>query len=398
MSVFPPLPRIAIIGVSGYGSIHLQLARESRDRGEVRITAATIINPQEEVATVAELTAHGCEVFTDYAEMFRRHAGRIDLCLIPTGIHWHARMTIAALRAGANVLVEKPLAGSLAEVAAVRQAERESGRFVAVGFQDYYEPGTTWLKSELHKGTIGDIQSVRFMGIWPRQRSYYTRNDWAGRLQVGNVPVYDSPLNNAFAHFAMLSLLFAGPGPDTAAEATLEGVELFRAHHIESFDTGVVTLHTPQGIKLWFGVSHACRQALEPEIVIHGTKGTACWRYENEALLRDMEGQLHRRAMPDTSATRRSMMSAVLRRLRDPNFPVCTTEMASRHTAVIEAIHRTAPINNFPPEWVQWSGDNGSPAAVAEVRGLDAVLRRAFAGQKSLSECGFLLAPQAGRC
>jgi predicted dehydrogenase len=45
--------RIAIIGVSGYGSIHLQLARESRDRGEIRITAAAIINPQEETAVIA---------------------------------------------------------------------------------------------------------------------------------------------------------------------------------------------------------------------------------------------------------------------------------------------------------------------------------------------------------
>ena len=37
--------------------------------------------------------------------MLSAHEGGIDLCLIPTGIHWHARMTIAALRAGANVLV-----------------------------------------------------------------------------------------------------------------------------------------------------------------------------------------------------------------------------------------------------------------------------------------------------
>ena len=390
-------PRLALIGISGYGRIHLQLARECRDRGELDLVAAVVINPEDETDNIAELRAHGCDIHLGYEEMLERHKGTIDLCLIPTGIHWHARMTIAALRAGANVLVEKPLAGSLAEVAAVRQAERETGRFVAVGFQGYYEPATAWLKSELVKGTIGDIQSVSFMGIWPRERSYYTRNNWAGRLQVGGVPVYDSPLNNAFAHFAMLSLLFAGPGPDAAAEATVDGVELFRAHEIESFDTGVVTLHTPAGIRLWFGASHACLEALEPEIIIHGSRGTAWWRYENEALLRDTRGQLHRRAMPDTTATRRSMMSAVLHRLHEPDFPVCTSELASRHTAVIEAIHRKTPIHNFPAESVQWSADNGSPTAVAGVRGLDAALRRAFATQKSLADSGFLVAPHAGR-
>ncbi len=390
-------PRLALIGISGYGRIHLQLARECRERGELDIVAAVVINPEAETDNIAELRAHGCDIFLGYEEMLERYQGAIDLCLIPTGIQWHARMTVAALRAGANVLVEKPLAGSLAEVAAVRQAEMENGRFVAVGFQAYYEPGTTWLGSELHHGTIGAIRSVRFMGIWPRQRSYYTRNDWAGRLQVDGVPVYDSPLNNAFAHFVMLSLLFAGPTPDTAAEATVEGVELFRAHHIESFDTGVVTLRTPQGIRLWFGASHACRQALEPEIVIHGSKGTAWWRYENEAVLRDAAGQLYRRAMPDTTATRRSMMSAVLRRLSDPDFPVCTTEMAGRHTAVIEVIHRRAPILDFPGDWVRWSDAGDSPAAVAEVRGLDTALRRAFAAQELLSDSGLLVEPSAGR-
>ncbi len=389
--IAPSHLRLALIGLSGYGRIHLQLARECRDRGEVDIVAAAVINPAEEADNIAELQAHGCAIYPSYETLLERHKGAIDLCLIPTGIHWHARMTIAALRAGANVLVEKPLAGSLAEAEAVHEAERESGRFVAVGFQDFYEPGTAWLKSELGAGTIGDIESVRFMGIWPRQRSYFTRNNWAGRLVVGGMPVFDSPLNNAFAHFAMLSLFFAGPDPDTAAEATLEGVELFRAHAIESFDTGVVKLRTPQGIKLWFGFSHACRQALEPEIVIHGTKGTACWRYENEATLSDLAGRQQRRAMPDTTATRRSMMSAVLRHLHDPAFPVCTTGIASRHTAIIEAVHHAAPIQTFPREWVQWSGDNGSQSAVAEVRGLDAALRRAFAGQKSLRECGFVV-------
>ena len=219
------VPRVALIGISGYGRIHLQLARECRDRGEIAIAAATVINPGEEAANVAELEAHGTKIYADYAEMLRAEAGRIDLCLIPTGIHWHARMTIAALRAGANVLVEKPLAGSRAEIDAVQREERAAGRFVAVGFQDLYEPGTNWLKAELLKGTIGEIESVRFLGIWPRNRSYFTRNDWAGRTHVDGVAVLDSPLNNAFGHFVMLSLYFASPQAQGAAAAELEAVD-----------------------------------------------------------------------------------------------------------------------------------------------------------------------------
>jgi predicted dehydrogenase len=385
-------PRLALIGISGYGRIHLQLARECRERGELDLVAATVINPHEEAENVAELAAHGCAIYSDFEKMLAEHAGAIDLCLIPTGIPWHARMTIAALRAGANVLVEKPLAGSVAEVEAVEAEEKKSGRFVAVGFQDFYEPGTAWLKEELVKGAIGEIQSVRFLGLWPRRRSYFTRNDWAGRLKLGAVPVLDSPLNNAFAHFVMLSLFFASQELHGASNATPDGVELFRAHAIESFDTAVVKLHTPSGVKLWFGVSHVSHETVEPEIFIHGSSGTACWRYENEAWLIDGQGRRQHRTMPNIMGTRQAMMAAVLRRLREPDVPVCGVAMARRHTEVIEAIHRASPIYSFPSAQVQWRGDDGNGSEEPDVAGLTAAMRRAFSSQELLGRSGFGLA------
>lgn len=399
MSTVGKIPRVAVIGVSGYGRIHLQLARECRDRGEVEIVAATVINPQDEAANVAELTAHGTRIYADYASMLHAEAGRIDLCLIPTGIHWHARMTIAALQAGANVLVEKPLAGSLAEIEAVRQQERAAGRFVAVGFQDLYEPGTNWLKAELLKGAIGEIESVRFLGIWPRSRSYFARNDWAGRTHVNGVAVLDSPLNNAFGHFVMLSLYFASPRAQGAAAAELEGVELFRAHDIPSFDTAVVTSRTREGVRLWFGVSHASRETVEPEIVIHGRDGTACWRYENEACLWDARGGLiARRAMPDMTETRRSMMATVLARLRDATVPICGVDMAEQHTAVIEAVHRKGTVQVFPAENVRWVQDAANGSTGPDVVGLADALRKAFGEQRSLADSGLAVAARgAGR-
>ncbi|HEX2860130.1 MAG TPA: Gfo/Idh/MocA family oxidoreductase [Lacunisphaera sp.] len=384
MTVSSSPARIAIIGVSGYGSIHLQLARESRDRGEIRITAATVINPQEEASTVADLRGHGTEVFTDFHEMFRQHAGRIDLCLIPTGIHWHARMTIAALEAGANVLVEKPLAGSLAEVEEIRRTEARTGRFVAVGFQDYYEPGTIWLKEELDRGVIGEIGSVRFLGMWPRPRGYFMRNNWAGRLQVEGMPVMDSPLNNAFAHFVMLSLFFVGGGAPVLEEA-----ELMRAHEIESFDTAVVRSRTAQGIRFWFGASHACHETVEPEIVITGRSGQACWRYESEAWWRGADGATTRRSLLDITGARRAMFSAALQRLRDPSVRICTSEMAGRHTALIESIHRQASIGTVPPSAIAWSGANGQASQVPSIKGLAEALHRSYVAEQSLVAAGF---------
>ncbi|HEY4302295.1 MAG TPA: Gfo/Idh/MocA family oxidoreductase [Candidatus Didemnitutus sp.] len=384
-----PRARLAVIGISGYGRIHLQLARECRDRGEAEIVAATVINPADEAANVAELRAAGCAVFSDYRAMLREFRGRIDLCLIPTGIHWHSRMTIAALESGANVLVEKPLAASSAEVVAIRAAEAASGRFVAVGFQDFYEPGTSWLRRELQRGVIGPVRSVRFLGLWPRDRAYFTRNDWAGRLQRDGVPVLDSPLNNAFSHFAMLSLYFAARQGSPAARATLDGVEVFRAHAIDSFDTCVVTAHTGDGVRLWFGASHAGSETIEPEIDIVGAGGTACWRYESEAWWRAADGVCSRQPLLDAYGARRAMMDASVQRLHDPSVPICTSEMAASLASLVEAVHHSTPIRSVPPTLVHWRDYNGAPAAVPEVAGMADALRRAFRTEKSLAAEGF---------
>lgn len=382
-------PRVALIGVSGYGRIHLQLARELRDRGAIKLVAAVIINPEEEAVNVRELRGQGCMMYGDYEEMLRRHAGEIDLCLIPTGIPWHAPMTIAALRAGANVLVEKPLAGSLADVHAIRAAERASGRFVAVGFQDFYTPGTLWLKEQLQAGAIGELRAIRALGFWPRPAAYYRRNNWAGRLQTDGIAVFDSPFNNAFGHFANLALYFAGRTPRDVALVDGVEAELFRAHAVESFDTGVVRARTAAGTALWLGFSHACRTLADPEIVIEGSAGQALWSYEKMCAVTPARGTPRSHPLPDAMDTRRVMLAEVLRRLHDPAAVICDTAMAERHTALVEAIHAQAPVQTIPPALIDWITPPDGTSPIPAVRGLERAMQAACANHRLLREEGF---------
>lgn len=380
-----------MIGVSGYARIYLALARAAHERGDIDLCAAVIINPAEEAATESELRARGCVIYRDYEAMLQAEAGRLDLCLIPTGIPWHARMTLAALRAGAHVLVEKPLAGSLAEVAAIRAAEKSTGRFVAVGFQDIYSPVNRWLKEELCAGVIGPIHAVRFIGLWPRPAAYFTRNPWAGRLHADGTPVLDSPLNNAFAHFVNLSLYFAGPTVAEAAPVRIESAELLRAHAIESFDTSVVRARSPGGISFWFGATHTCREVCEPEIYLEGRTGRVEWKHERSCIILHADGRREERVLPDSSANRRSMFDAVLAKLRSPDTFVCTTALADRHTAFVEAVHAATPVQAVPPELISWQAPVSGTAPVPVVNGLEAALYRALAARSLLRDTGFVL-------
>lgn len=384
-----------MIGISGYGRVYLQLALDYHRRGDLRLVAAVVINPDEETAAVADLRALGCEIFADYPTMLERHRGALDLCLIPTGIGWHTRMTLAALSAGANVLVEKPLASSMTEVKSIAAAAQQANRFVAVGFQDYYDPATQWLKRQLLAGVIGTVRSVRFLGLWPRSRSYFSRNDWAGRLVVDGVPVYDSPLNNAFAHFVNLSLFFAAAGEEDAAEVRVESTELLRAHDIENFDTAVVRLRTSDDVAVWLGATHACGRNREPEIVIEGTHGSVTWRHEHDVrIFRDgVPGPDHKVA--DAFTARHAMLTAVLARLSDATAVVCGPRIAGRHTALIEALAEAADIRTVPATMIDWQSNNGPAGAVPVVRGLEAALQRAFEQGETLAGSGFQLSDSA---
>ena len=384
---------MALIGVSGYARIYLDLACAARDRGEIDLRAVVIINPEEEAATEAALHEKGCTIYRDYEELLRREAGRLDLCLIPTGIPWHARMTLAALKAGAHVLVEKPLAGSLAEVAAIRAAEKATGKFVAVGFQDIYSPVNRWLKQQLCAGTIGRLHTVRFLGLWPRPAAYFTRNPWAGRLHANGTQVLDSPLNNAFAHFVNLSLYFAGQTPETSAQTQVESAELLRAHAIESFDTSVVRARSPDGIAFWFGATHTCHEVREPEIYLEGSTGRVEWKHERSCKIDRSDGTGEERALPDITANRQSMFSTVLAKLHTPDTIVCSTALAERHTAFVEAVHAAASVQAVPSELISWEKPAAGTALVPVVNGLEAALYRAFTSQGLLRETGFELVP-----
>ena len=378
-------PRVALIGVSGYGTIYLQLLRDALLRKTVTLKAAVIINQREVPDIVAELKAAGATIYADADTFFAREAGRIDLCLIPVGIQWHARLTAAALHAGMNVLVEKPLAGSLADIASIRRAEAESGRWVAVGFQDLYSLESRWLKTQLLAGVIGKLESIRMIGLWPRPRSYFTRNHWAGRIQADGAAVLDSPLNNAFAHFVNLALYFAGSEADESADVRLHSVELCRAHRIEMFDTAVVNGSTPANTRLWFGVSHASGTTREPEIYLQGTAGRAEWWHEQRCIVIDTVGRRQIFPLPSTDDSRQLMFSAVLDHFHDPSTFVCTTAIAEKHTRFIEAVHQAGPVRDFPDSAVDWIPDAGGRSEVPAVHGLAEDLNAALLKGGSLA-------------
>jgi hypothetical protein len=180
-----------------------------------------------------------------------------------------------------------------------------------------------------------------------------------------------------------------GGGVSDKVPLQLESAELYRARAIESFDTAVVRLTTAAGTKIWLGASHSSQADHPPEIVIEGTAGSARWIYESSAVWQNHAGAAETRVLGSQHAVRREMIAAILRRLSDPKAEICTASLAAHHTALVEAVHASAPVATIPSGEITWSAAPDSPEALPSVRQLDAALCSGFASGGTLQAAGF---------
>ncbi|MDR0902669.1 MAG: Gfo/Idh/MocA family oxidoreductase [Opitutaceae bacterium] len=371
---------IALIGISGFARTHLFLAMEQMAQGRARLVAATVINQREEAFLCSRLRSAGCAIHASTEEMWSEWKGKIDLCMIPTGIPYHAPMVIEALRAGAHVFVEKPLATTTDEVARIIAAEEETGKRVAVGFQDVYRSETQMIKRRLSAGEFGRLHSATVLGLWPRPPDYYARNGWVGRLRLDNgLNAFDSPVSNAFAHFINLALYWASPSPaETAAVDSLEA-SLWRAQPIESFDTVALHAGLNTGAELFAYFSHACAEVRDATVGLETEKALIKWTHLKRC---DIIWRERAASRPDEHIkllgpmeTRLSMMDAVMGWLAGSGDFVCTAAMARAHAGLVERLHASTPIHDMSGEALAPAGAPGASTRV--IRDIERVFQRA---------------------
>ncbi|MSS69983.1 MAG: Gfo/Idh/MocA family oxidoreductase [Candidatus Latescibacteria bacterium] len=297
------LPAFAIVGMGGFARTHLSYVRKTEEAGLGRHVAQVAIPADQEryPEEISDLKSHGVEIYASLREMLAAARDRIDVTCIPTGIPLHRPMATAALEAGTHVLVEKPAAGCIQDVDAMLRARDHSGKHCAVGYQHLYRPDTQRIKAWVCEGRLGKIRRIRTFGCWPRGRTYYTRNGWAGRLSVEDTWVLDSPHNNALAHAvnAMNYLACSRPG-ESAVPLSIQA-ELYRANPIASADTAVFRATTDEGAEIFFAVSHCTDQTLHPVTIIEGERGRVEWSYYGETKVRWSDGSEQTFEKPEAS-------------------------------------------------------------------------------------------------
>ena len=149
--------RMALIGCGGIMEGHHGWAQS---HPMIELVAVCDVKTSKREAALAKLKSKNPDAvgYVDYGDIMAR--SDIDAVIIGTPDHWHAAISIDAMRAGKDVFVEKPMALTLDEAAAMVAAEKRYGRILQVGSQQRSDPAMRQAVEIVRNGWIGEITEI----------------------------------------------------------------------------------------------------------------------------------------------------------------------------------------------------------------------------------------------
>ena len=219
------------IGLIGCGAISTQHVEAIAAVAGIRL-GAVMSASTERARAVGEHS--GVPWTTSLDELLGRSDIDAVAILTPSGLH--ASQAIEALERGKHVLVEKPIALSVADAQAAIDAADQRGLTLATISQRRFEPVMQVLHRAVSDGALGTISLVVADGIYMRPQSYYDSAAWRGTTALdGGV------LMNQAIHLVDLVRWFGGEVRSVAAHVTT------RSHAMEAEDTATVSIAFESG-------------------------------------------------------------------------------------------------------------------------------------------------------
>jgi predicted dehydrogenase len=140
--------RVAVVGAGAFGRNHLRVYRELEQAGEA-IQLAGVVDSNAAVA--AEVAAKFNIPGFDSIEACLAAVGMLDAASICVPTVHHASAAAPLLAAGIDLLIEKPLAASLADADRILDLSRKHGRIVQAGHLERFNPAVTAARQHLHQ-------------------------------------------------------------------------------------------------------------------------------------------------------------------------------------------------------------------------------------------------------
>ena len=179
--------KIIKIGIIGCGGIangkHMPSLKKVKDC-EMVAFCDIVLEKAEKAAK--EFGTPDARVYTDYKELLKEDLDAVHVC---TPNRSHSFISVDALRAGKNVMCEKPMAINSVEAKKMLDAAKETGKLLTIGYQSRFRPDAQYMKAEAEAGTFGDIYYAKATAI--RRRAVPTWGVFLNEYEQGGGPLID---------------------------------------------------------------------------------------------------------------------------------------------------------------------------------------------------------------
>lgn len=180
--------RFAVVGCGHIGKRHAEMI--TRDE-KAELVALCDIRPKEELGVEAYPVPFAKNL--DELLEIASDVDVINIC-VPNGLH--AEMAIRAIEAGHHVVIEKPMALTLADAERVIYTSLRYRKQVFCVMQNRYSPPSVWIKEMVDSGKLGQVYMVQLNCYWNRDERYYKPGGWHGDARLDGGTLFTQ-----FSHF-----------------------------------------------------------------------------------------------------------------------------------------------------------------------------------------------------
>ena len=241
--------KVGIIGTGGIARAHVSAYRKLPFVDIVAV-ADVIPGKAREFAEANDLA--GAAPFDSHTDLLAYDLDAVSICTPNVS---HHRTSVDSLRAGKQVLLEKPMSVTLAEAIEMTQTSRETGAMLSIGFQPRYDPNMKRLQEIVQSGRLGKVYYAETGG--GRRRGMpggtFIRKELAGAGAMADIGCYSLDLAlNALGY----------PRPLTVSAFTSNHFGTNPLYHPEASrfeveDFGVAMVRFENDIVLQFKISWA---------------------------------------------------------------------------------------------------------------------------------------------
>ncbi|MEM6282275.1 MAG: Gfo/Idh/MocA family oxidoreductase [Chloroflexota bacterium] len=329
--------RIALVGTGMVAGNHIEAVRAEPDRAELVAVCNIRKGTLDAFCVRWNITA---AKYTDVTAML--DAESPDLVIIATPPWTHLDLCVQCMEAGASVLCEKPLVGSLAELDVLEAAQQRTGQQVSSIFHWRFGSGGQHMKALIDRDALGAPLVAICQTVWYRDATYYAV-PWRGKwhTEMGGATVTLGIHAIDFLIWLMggweeVTALTASLDRDVEVDTVSMAVARFRNGAMGTFITSALSPRQTTSIRLDFQQATA-----ELEFLYHYTNQD--WRFsliDNAAFNPELDSWL---AMPHSKRAHQvAQLTALLDAIEnDAPQPVSLADVRPT-LAFVSAIYRSA--------------------------------------------------------